>query len=85
QPLRVAARVPPFFKAGLRAGQVVHVGVGWQLVPARVAQPMGAPAGHEGTIEVVPDGSVVHDASDRVALWSLDATGLRLAASGRVA
>lgn len=71
----------PFCKQPLAAGSVVHLGVGMQFVPVRLAT--DAPeAGTEGRVEGTLEKGLVHGTGESGVLWHVDAAPQRLV--GRV-
>lgn len=78
-------RVAAFYKRGLANDKVVHLGVGMQLLPARLRTATDLKAGQEADVELVVDNPLCVSPGDQVVLFDLDATDLRVAAGGQVA
>jgi len=74
--LKVNAHVSPFFKPGLASGGVVHVGAGWQFVPARIHGDVAA--GHDGTLELELEAPLVLAGDDRLLIMNLDNAAQRI-------
>jgi selenocysteine-specific translation elongation factor len=69
--LALPLRRSKFHKAALAAGTVVHLGVGMQVVPVKLAADAPAP-GTEGTLKLLVERPFVHAPGERGVVWHLD-------------
>lgn len=80
--IKLRASVTPFFKPGLKANGVYHLGLGWQFVPARAKNDL-AP-GKEGDVELELSAALAYAPGDRIVLANLDNAGQRIVGHGTI-